>query len=54
MYRIGWAITGRYREQVEKLKFLNTLTTPSIPQLAIAEYLKHDGYDHHLRKLSKA
>jgi DNA-binding transcriptional MocR family regulator len=54
MYRIGWAITGRYREQVEKLKFLNTLTTPSIPQLAIAEYLKHDGYDHHLRKLRKA
>ncbi|GAB2898790.1 PLP-dependent aminotransferase family protein [Paraburkholderia jirisanensis] len=54
MYRIGWAITGRYREQVEKLKFLNTLTTPSIPQLAIAEYLKHDSYDHHLRKLRKA
>jgi DNA-binding transcriptional MocR family regulator len=54
MYRIGWAITGRYREQIEKLKFLNTLTTPSIPQLAIAEYLKNDGYDHHLRKLRKA
>ncbi|MEM5344252.1 PLP-dependent aminotransferase family protein [Paraburkholderia azotifigens] len=52
-YRIGWAMPGRYREQVEKLKFLNTLTTPSIPQLAIAEYLKQDGYEHHLRKLRK-
>ncbi len=53
-YRIGWAMPGRYREQVEKLKFLNTLTTPSIPQLAIAEYLAHDGYEHHLRRVRKA
>jgi DNA-binding transcriptional MocR family regulator len=53
-YRIGWAIPGRYREQVEKLKFLNTLATPSIQQLAIAEYLRNDGYEHHLRRVRKA
>ncbi|HEV7855965.1 MAG TPA: PLP-dependent aminotransferase family protein [Herminiimonas sp.] len=52
-YHIGWAMPGRYRDQVEKLKFLNTLTTPSIPQLAIAEYLEHDGYEHHLRHVRK-
>ncbi len=52
-YRIGWAMPGRYREQVEKLKFLNTLTTASIPQLAIAEYLRNDGYEHHLRRVRK-
>lgn len=51
--RIGWALPGRYGAQVEKLKFLNTLNTPALPQLAIAEYLKHDGYDYHLRKLRK-
>ncbi|HEY0296371.1 MAG TPA: PLP-dependent aminotransferase family protein [Bordetella sp.] len=50
-YRIGWAMPGRYRAQVEKLKFLNTLTTPSIPQLAIAEYLEKDGYEHHMRRV---
>ncbi len=49
--RIGWAIPGRYRDQVEKLKFLNTLTTPAVMQLAIAEYLKKDGYEHHLRRI---
>jgi DNA-binding transcriptional MocR family regulator len=49
--RVGWAIPGRYRDQVEKLKFLNTLSTPSVPQLAIAEFLKKDGYDHHLRRI---
>jgi DNA-binding transcriptional MocR family regulator len=52
-YRIGWAMPGRYRDQVEKLKFLNTLTTPSIPQRAIAEYLAKDGYEHHLRRVRK-
>ncbi len=53
-YRIGWALPGRYRDQVEKLKFLNTLTTPSIPQRAIAEFLERDGYEHHLRRIRKA
>ncbi len=53
-YRIGWALPGRYRDQVEKLKFLNTLTSPSIPQLAIAEFLERDGFDHHLRRVRKA
>jgi DNA-binding transcriptional MocR family regulator len=53
-YRIGWALPGRYRDQVEKLKFLNTLTTSLIPQLAIAEFLERDGYEHHLRRLRKS
>lgn len=52
-YRIGWALPGRYRAQVEKLKFLNTLTTSSLPQLAIADYLRYDGFDRHLRKIRK-
>ncbi|MDE1184733.1 PLP-dependent aminotransferase family protein [Paraburkholderia sp.] len=53
-HRVGWTMPGRYREQVEKLKFLNTLTTPSRPQLAIAEYLKNERYEHHLRRIRKA
>ena len=52
-HRIGWTLPGRYRAQVEKLKFLNTLNTAALPQLAIAEYLRNDGYDYHLRKVRK-
>ncbi|CAH2893184.1 MAG: Transcriptional regulator, GntR family domain / Aspartate aminotransferase (EC [uncultured Paraburkholderia sp.] len=52
-YRIGWALPGRYRAQVEKLKFLNTLTTPSVPQVAVADYLRQDAYDRHLRHVRK-
>ncbi len=52
-HRIGWAMPGRYRAQVEKLKFLNTLTTPSVPQVALADYLRHGGYDLHLRRVRR-
>lgn len=49
--RIGWALPGRYRQEVERLKFLNTLSTPTLPQLGVAEYLKNDGFEHHLRRV---
>lgn len=52
-YRVGWALPGRYTAQVEKLKFLNTLATSSLPQMAIAEYLQNNRYDAHLRKMRK-
>jgi len=52
-YRIGWAMPGRYHAEVERLKFLNTLTTPSFPQRAIAEFMKYDGYDMHLRRVRR-
>ncbi len=41
-----------YEEQArEHLKFLNTLATSAIQQLAIVEYLTHDGWDQHLRRV---
>jgi DNA-binding transcriptional MocR family regulator len=52
-HRIGWTLPGRYRQAVERLKFLNTVSTPSHPQRAIAEYLQNEGYDFHLRRLRK-
>jgi DNA-binding transcriptional MocR family regulator len=52
-HRIGWALPGRYLARVEKLKFLGTLGTPALPQLAVAQYLQQDGYDFHLRRLRR-
>src|SRR5262245_47405805 len=34
-YRVGWAAPGRFKEAVERLKFMTTLTTASLPQAAI-------------------
>jgi DNA-binding transcriptional MocR family regulator len=52
--RIGWIAPGRFRREVELLKFITSITTPELPQLAIAEFIANGGYDHHLRKLRAA
>ncbi len=51
--RIGWALPGRYRAEVEKLKFLNTAATSGIGQMAVAKVLVHDGWDYLLRSVRK-
>ncbi|MDB5804878.1 MAG: GntR family transcriptional regulator [Betaproteobacteria bacterium] len=53
-YRIGWALAGRYAQQVRRLKMTTTLATAIPPQAALADYLKQGGYDHHLRGLRTA
>jgi DNA-binding transcriptional MocR family regulator len=52
-YRVGWVAPGRFRERVEFLKYVNTAAGPSLPQMAIAEFLQNGGYDHHLRKIRR-
>ena len=52
-YRVGWCAPGRFFERVKTLKFTNTIATATLPQLAIAEFLKNGGYDHHLRTLRR-
>lgn len=50
-YRVGWVAPGRWREEIEHLKYVNTMATATLPQLAIAEFLDHGGYDRYLRKV---
>ncbi len=52
--RIGWIAPGRFQREVELLKFISSITTPELPQVAIAEFIGNGGYDHHLRKLRAA
>lgn len=53
-YRVGWVAAGRYCTQVERIKLMTTLSTASLPQAAIAEFLKHGAYERHLRHLRHA
>jgi DNA-binding transcriptional MocR family regulator len=53
-YRVGWTAPGRFKVHVERLKFMTTLATATLPQMAIAEFLQNGGYDHYLRKIRKA
>jgi len=50
-YRIGWIVPGPYHPTIVRLKAATSVATAVPTQLAIAEFLRTGGYDHHLRKL---
>lgn len=52
-YRVGWTAPGRFIKEITKLKRTNTVGTPALLQMMIAEFLESGGYDHHLRGLKK-
>ena len=52
--RLGWIVPGRWREKVEYLKYVNSLAAPTLSQHAVAEFLRHGGYDRHLRQVRRA
>jgi DNA-binding transcriptional MocR family regulator len=49
--RVGWILPGRYQEKVEYLKYVTSLATPTVPQLAAAQLLESGVYERHLRKV---
>jgi DNA-binding transcriptional MocR family regulator len=53
-YRIGWIAGGRWHDQIIRLKYGQTLACPSLPAIAVAEFLASGGYDRHLRRLRTA
>ncbi len=52
--RVGWMVPGRWREQVEYLKYVTSLAAPTLSQLAVADFLHHGGYERHLRQVRGA
>lgn len=50
-YRIGWAVPGKFVQQVSRLKLMTTLSASAPAQAALADYLAKGGYDKHLRQL---
>jgi DNA-binding transcriptional MocR family regulator len=47
--RVGWAVPGRWLREVNYLKLVSSMASATLPQLAVASYLAHGGYDRHLR-----
>ncbi|PSW10506.1 GntR family transcriptional regulator [Photobacterium rosenbergii] len=52
-FRIGWALAGRFAQQVTELQFMSTLSAPVPNQHAIVSYIKEGIYDSHLRQLRR-
>ncbi len=53
-YRIGWAIPGKFFEQVKQIKRVQNISSPSLTQAAMAHYLKNGRYEYHLKNLRRA
>jgi DNA-binding transcriptional MocR family regulator len=52
-YRIGWIIANRDREQMLSRKHAVSMSSCSVTQMAVAEYLAEGGYDRHVRGLRR-
>lgn len=53
-FRIGWTLAGRYSETVKRLKMNTSISSPTLNQFVVAEFLKSGLYDRHLRSLRRA
>ena len=54
-WRVGWVAPGpKYYDAIKQMKAGSTLAASSIPQLALADFLRDGGYDRHLRGLRRA
>jgi len=49
--RVGWVVPGKYQEQIEYQKYITSLATPTLAQLAIADFLQRGSYDRYLRQV---
>ena len=51
--RVGWVHAGRFRSDVEKLKYITTIASPTLGQLLVAQTMHSGGYERYLRKLRR-
>lgn len=52
-YRVGWIAPGSYFKQVRNVRGALVGRSSLMPQVALADYLSHGGYEHHLRRLRR-
>jgi DNA-binding transcriptional MocR family regulator len=50
-FRVGWVAGGRFTERIVRQKLTTSLATTVPVQTALSDYLRHGGYDRHLRQL---
>ncbi len=50
-YRAGFVAAGKYHQQIAQMKNAINFSSAPLPLMAVAEFLRNGGYDHHLRTL---
>lgn len=52
-YRVGWIAPGKYKDALIRQKNIRQISTPTLNQEAIANFMENDRYENHLRKLRR-
>lgn len=50
-YRVGWLTPGKFTEQIRRVKFATTISSTTLTQEAVADFLEKGRYESHLKKL---
>ncbi len=51
--RVGWCVPGRFYDQVEHQKYVASMNTATLPQLAVAEFMAKGNFDRHVNSASE-
>ena len=52
-FRISWIETGAYRTRILRQKFLSSMASPTLGQMAVAEYLKRASLSRQVRQVRR-
>lgn len=52
-FRVGWIAPGKFISKVMHIKYVSSSMCPTLPQLAIAKFIREKGYEKHLRAMRK-
>jgi len=52
-YRVGWVAPGKYREKILRMKMLHAISSTTITQEVIADFMENGRYENHLRNLRR-
>ena len=50
-YRIGWAVSPQFHEDIARAKFFSSIACPTLQQHVLARYYASGGYDRYLRRV---
>jgi DNA-binding transcriptional MocR family regulator len=53
-YRIGWAVSSQFHDEIARAKFFASVACPTLQQLVLARYYASGGYDRYLRRMRMA
>lgn len=52
-YRVGWVAPGKFKQRMIRLKLTHSVSSTTITQQAIADFLENGRYENHLRRMRR-